>query len=185
MKNFSVISLGFLGLILLGAGCSFTASDDAVVPVAIIEEVEEVEVPVIVEERLVELHNNFIPGFYITYDDNQYTVARGPDDEPKEATANFVIVNSDDIWLFAEGENVLDRLLTMKYSKVDAPTNESVEARLAGIKSSTDMLFGDIDARKHELADGTTHYIILASTGYYELTVHDQALAGVAETLRF
>ena len=182
MKNWSIISLGFLGLVLLGAGCSFTSDAD---PAVVVEDVVGDEAPAVVEVRLVDLHNNYAPSFDLTYDDNQYTVARGPDDEAKEATADFVIVNSDDVWLFAEGGDVSERLLTMKYSKVDSPTNEMVEGRLAGIKSSEDMLFGDIDARRHELADGTTHYVIVATTGYYELTVHDQALADVAKTLSF
>ncbi len=184
MKNWSIISLGFLGLVLLGAGCSFTSDAE---PAVVADEVvaEEAEAPAVVEVRSVRLHNNFTPSFDLTFDDNQYTVARGPNDEAKEATSDSVIVNSDDVWLFAEGGDVSERLLTIKYSKVDSPTNEMIEGRLAGIKSSKDMLFGDIDARVHELADGTTHYVIVATTGYYELTVHDQALAEVALTLSF
>ncbi len=178
MKNWSIASVGFLSLLLLGAGCASADVDG--------DDVDMVEVEdVAVVARMVDFHNNYIPSYDLKFDDNMYTVAFGDTATEKEAENSFLIVNSNDVWWFAEGGDSSEKLLSMVYTKVESPTNESVEATLGAIASSKDMLFGDIDARQHEMKDGTTVYVIVATNGYYQMTVLDQALASTAKTLSF
>jgi hypothetical protein len=196
MYNFKILLMGTMGLMLLGSSCSYVEDKSDMMGNEVYEHVSESTqvkdpnesisvVDEMVDRELVNLHNSYIPGFNIVYNDDLYEVAWGQDSETKEARGVYLDVNSDDVWLFPKGGEVTDRLLTMKFTKTTDASHEAIEESIDGIEGSKDIMIDEVEVRRHDIVSGSTIFIVIAKTGYYQMTVHDPLLMDVASTLSF
>ena len=185
MKNTQTyLAFGF-GLLLPGAGCSAPAPEPAS-PTMETDSAEEV----VMEPRMIDFHNNYIPNYDFVYDDNAFTIAVGPAAELREAEYDYLTVNSQVVLLVPEGvpSQGLQTAssLVMKFIPGEAPSNLDVEGALPGeVSVFEDAEIAGFDARRYTMADGTIHTAWLTPNGYYLLSVFDPAAQPVADSLSF
>lgn len=174
-----------MALVLLGAGCTGADVEETEAPATDVV----VEDDSVVEPRMIDFHNNHIPTFSFTYDDNAYTVATGPAAEQVEAEHEFLTVNDPVVGLVHEGAESAgletEWLFVMKF--VEGETDrDSVQAALPGeIVTATDAEVKGFDAYVFADADGMEYTAWPTPTGYYLLSVFDDAAQPVVDSLIF
>jgi hypothetical protein len=182
MKYLSILSSGFLGLLLLGAGCAVTTSPDVAVGDIVVEDA------VVVEQRMVKFHNNYVPTFDMMYDANMFNAGTGSGVLIKEATNDFLNVN-DAVVTFtpvdAVSPKLADASLVMMFVNGDV-TREQIQAALGTqVASSIDAEVAGFDAHVFTMNDGSVRTAWPTSKGYYLLTVNDAAAQSIADSLTF
>lgn len=175
-----------MALVLLGAGCTGADVEEAADMPATDVVVED---DVVVEPRMIDFHNNHIPTFSFTYDDNAFTVVTGPAAEQVEAENEFLTVNDPVVGLVHEGAEAAgvqtESLFVMKF--VEGETDrDSVQAALPGeIVTATDAEVKGFDAYVFTDANGMEYTAWPTPKGYYLLSVFDEAAQSVVDSLIF